>query len=167
MKDESLAKAQRRGELPVTTERARRDGWASQCTGNAGEHYVAYRLSLMDYQVAMTAKNAAGVDLMIYHKERSTKTVQVKTVRKLNAFGMGARQHFADWIVGVVIDPPGGNGPDCYIFSQKDITQIYSHQDERRAQKGLNIDSARSRWIETADYRDNNDFKNRWERLEQ
>ena len=52
-------------------------------TGCAGEHFVAYKLSTMDYLVALTRGGSPSVDLMVGSPNgKKTVTIQVKTARQ-------------------------------------------------------------------------------------
>src|SRR5277367_1271042 len=54
-----------------------------QTVGNIGLFYVCHQLSRMGWNVMPTARNAKGVDILIYSQDASqTHTVQVKTLSK-------------------------------------------------------------------------------------
>jgi len=40
-----------------------------QITGNVGLYYCCYRLSLLGWNVMLTARNARGVDIIAYNKD--------------------------------------------------------------------------------------------------
>lgn len=51
-----------------------------QIIGNQGLHFVAFNLARLGFNVAITARNAKGADILIYNEDCSTiKTVQVKS----------------------------------------------------------------------------------------
>ena len=55
----------------------------SQVVGNVGLFYVCYRLSKWGWNVMPTARNARGIDIVIYSQDASrTHTIQVKTLSK-------------------------------------------------------------------------------------
>lgn len=55
----------------------------SQVTGNIGLYYVCYRLSCLGWNVMPTARNAKGVDILIYNYDASvTRSIQVKALSK-------------------------------------------------------------------------------------
>jgi hypothetical protein len=52
----------------------------NQVVGNVGLYYVCYRLSLDGWNVMPTARNARGVDMLIYSQDAvRTATIQIKT----------------------------------------------------------------------------------------
>src|SRR5207344_3307142 len=54
-----------------------------QTVGNIGLFFVCYRLSRLGWNVMPTARNAKGVDILIYSQDGSrTRTIQVKTLSK-------------------------------------------------------------------------------------
>ena len=55
----------------------------NQVVGNIGLFYVCYRLSRNGWNVMPTARNARGIDILIYSQDASQKkTIQVKTLSK-------------------------------------------------------------------------------------
>jgi hypothetical protein len=100
-------------------------------TACAGEHFVAYRISAMDYLVALTRSGSPSIDLMVATADgKKTVTIQVKTAKK--AFFPPTKKHpgFWEWIIGsqkakdlrgesvfyAFVDLKGGAGePDVFI----------------------------------------------------
>lgn len=63
-----------------------------QLTGCAGEHFVAYKLSEMNYLVALTRGGSPSVDLMVGTIDgQKAVTIQVKTAQK--AFSKGTAKN--------------------------------------------------------------------------
>src|SRR5439155_23256164 len=54
-----------------------------QTVGNIGLYYVCYRLSCLGWNVMPTARNAKGIDILIYSQAASrTRTIHVKALYK-------------------------------------------------------------------------------------
>jgi hypothetical protein len=88
----------------------------NQQTGNAGLYLAAYRLTLLGWNVAPTARNARGVDLVAYTRDaRTTRTLQVKALSKRSApvpLGTDLDKLMGDfWII-----LPGVGDTDCPAF---------------------------------------------------
>jgi hypothetical protein len=68
-----------------------RETLSNQVVGNVGLYYVCYRLSRHGWNVMPTARNARGVDVVIYSQDAlRTHTVQVKTLSKASPVPLGA-----------------------------------------------------------------------------
>lgn len=92
--------------VATKTKASRADG---QVTGLAGELFVAAELLKRGLQTSVTFGNAKAIDLLAYnpHTEKSF-TVQVKAVRKRNAFPIShTRVHAKHIYVFVVLNKPG------------------------------------------------------------
>jgi hypothetical protein len=62
----------------------------SQTVGNVGMYYVCYQLSRMGWNVMPTARNARGIDVLIYSQDADRKhTIQVKTLSKGSPVPLG------------------------------------------------------------------------------
>src|SRR6266568_2039711 len=73
-----------------------------QITGNIGLYYVCYRLSRLGWNVMPTARNARGIDVLIYSQDASrTRTIQVKTLSQGSPVPLSNKlDHlFADFVV--------------------------------------------------------------------
>ena len=54
-----------------------------QTVGNIGLFYICYRLSRLGWNVMPTARNAKGIDILIYSQDASRRqTIQVKTLSR-------------------------------------------------------------------------------------
>jgi len=85
--------------------KSRADG---QVTGLAGELFVAAELLKRGLQTSVTFGNAKAIDLLAYNPQTEKSfTVQVKAVRKRNAFPIShARVHAKHTYVFVVLNKP-------------------------------------------------------------
>src|SRR5882762_2693725 len=64
----------------------------NQVVGNVGLFYVCYRLSRRGWNVMPTARNARGIDVLIYSQDASrTYTIQVKALSRRNPVPLGNR----------------------------------------------------------------------------
>src|SRR5258708_1060419 len=102
----------------------------SQVTGNVGLYYVCYRLSCMGWNVMPTARNAKGVDILIYNYDASVKlSVQVKALSKRSPVPLGTKtklEHlFADWVV--VCRNVREERPECFILKPKEVRKLAHH----------------------------------------
>ena len=53
----------------------------NQIVGNIGLYFVCYRLSCLGWNVMPTARNAKGIDIVIYSQDaKRTHTIQVKSL---------------------------------------------------------------------------------------
>lgn len=64
----------------------------SQTIGNIGLYYVCYKLSLFGWNVMPTARNAKGIDILLYSQNALRKVlIQVKTLSKKNPVPLGTK----------------------------------------------------------------------------
>jgi len=74
---------------------------ANALTAAAGEHYVAYRLSRMEYLVGLTRSGSPSVDLMVCHPEKGTQvSIQVKTSKFAHRYERRKKIEYWAWRVG-------------------------------------------------------------------
>lgn len=127
----------------------------NQVVGNAGLFYVSYRLSLLGWNVVPTARNAAGVDLIIYSADAKIKqTLQVKTLSKRAPVPLGGHlDHlFADF---VIIARHIQTAPETFLLTPDEI--------RARVHRG-EADGKVSYWLQPQEY-EVAVFKEQWERL--
>ena len=122
-------------------QKSAREKAQTQIVGNAGMYYLCYRLSQMGYNVMPTARNARGIDIVVYDNENHFIGVQVKTLSKGNAVPLGKtlRAHCAD--IWMIITNVMGNDADIkiYVMTPKEIEE-HSHQNVQY-------------WLEAKEYR--------------
>lgn len=112
-------------------------------TGNAGLYYVAYRLSLLGWNVMPTARNARGIDLIAYNASgKDFLGVQVKALSKRNAVPLPTDldKLMGDWWV-IVMNV--ATNPVAYIMTPEEVRNA-SH----RSGKDGNV----SFWLEPPQY---------------
>lgn len=128
----------------------------SQTVGNVGMYYVCYHLSRLGWNVMPTARNAKGVDIIIYNQDASsTYTIQVKSLSKRTPVPLGSKLDnlFADWVVicRKIID----DSPECFILKPKEVKDIVDKNEK---------DGRISYWLQPKKY-ENEKFFNKWERI--
>ena len=85
----------------------------TQITGNTGLYYCCYRLSRLGWNVMPTARNARGVDIVIYTQDASRYLgIQVKTLSKRAAVPLGKS---LDKVMGGLL---GHHQPGCDLTSR-------------------------------------------------
>ncbi len=126
-----------------------------QIIGNAGLYYCCYRLSLLGWNVMPTARNARGVDIIVYNRDASQfRGIQVKSLSKRNAVPLGTS---LDKIMGDywIIVNNLMTTPSVFILTRQEILD--------KAKKSIKADTA-SYWLEVRDY-EQEPFREAWERL--
>lgn len=127
-----------------------------QVVGNVGLYYVCYELSRRGWNVMPTARNARGVDLLIYSQDaKCTHTVQVKALSKRSPVPLGTHlDHlFADFIVicGNIAKPQ----PECFVLRPNEVKELV----QRNEKAGKH-----SYWLEPARYA-SDEFREAWDRI--
>ncbi|MFM8222693.1 MAG: hypothetical protein ACKOJF_27620 [Planctomycetaceae bacterium] len=118
--------------------------------------YVCYRLSLLGWNAMPTARNAKGVDILIYSQDAArTLTIQVKTLSKGSPVPLSNKlDHlFADFIV--VCRHVIRETPECFILTPSEIRQL-AHRGERNGKVSF--------WLQPRDYA-TDVFKEKWARI--
>ena len=94
----------------------------SQKSGLAGELFVAAELLKRGYQVSVTFGNAKSIDLFAYNeKKEKTFNIQVKTLRKSNAYILNITNVNKAHIYVFVLLNDIGKEVEYYIISGKTI----------------------------------------------
>ena len=97
-----------------------------QIVGNAGMFYVCYQLSLLNWNVMPTSRNARGVDIIAFSmKGTKMLTFQIKTLSKRNPIAIGSSLDIMGdfWIVVVL----KYEQPRCCILLPHEIRALASH----------------------------------------
>ena len=123
----------------------------NQIVGNIGLYYACYELSRRGWNAMPTARNARGVDIVIYNqKGTESHTVQVKSLSKRNPAPFGSTLHtlIAEYIfvVNNVVETPN-------IF-------IVDTPTARSRIREENKDGKKSYWFQPKDYEE---FKDNWD----
>jgi hypothetical protein len=127
-----------------------------QTVGNIGLFYVCYCLSRMGWNVMPTARNARGIDMVIYSQDASRKlTIQVKTLSKASPVPLSNKlEHlFADFVV--VCRHVLKETPECFVLTPDEVRNL--------AHKGVK-DGKVSYWLQPRAY-STEEFRERWERI--
>ena len=116
-------------------------------TGAAGEHYVAYKLSVMGYAVAMTRGGSPTVDLMVGDLSGNAVSIQVKTSSwARRAYVRSNAKNHWEWDVGhkvigirsesilyAFVDLKVGSGqpPDVFIVPSRIVADVIKPEFKR------------------------------------
>ena len=106
----------------------------NQLNGNIGLYFVCYQLSLRGWNVMPTARNAAGVDIIIYSQDGTKMhSVQVKGFHKKNGVPLagGDGSSFSKKICAdfwVVTSNIRDQNPTSYILTDGEVRE-YAHLD--------------------------------------
>ncbi len=126
-----------------------------QIIGNVGLYYTCYRLSLLDWNVMPTARNARGIDIIAYDADASHFIgVQVKTLSKRNPVPIGTK---LDNIMGdfwVIVDNVTQE-PRAFIMLPSEVKEMV-HRGEK--------DGRVSYWLQPTSY-DRDEFREAWSRI--
>jgi hypothetical protein len=124
---------------------------ANQVVGNVGLYYVCYRLSLAGWNVMPTARNARGVDIVLYSTTgKRFASVQVKALSSAVPVPLGSHLDnlFADHFV--ICRRIASERPECFVLSPEDVRE--------RAYKSIK----KNFWLRPRYYEE---FRDRWDRI--
>jgi hypothetical protein len=127
-----------------------------QTVGNIGLFYVCYRLSRLSWNVMPTARNAKGVDIVIYSQDAARKlTIQVKTLSRANPVPLSNNlEHlFADFVV--VCRHAIRETPECFVLTPEEVRRL-AHRGEKNGKV--------SYWLQPRDYA-TDEFREKWDRI--
>ena len=128
----------------------------NQVVGNVGLYFVCYHLSRMGWNVMPTARNAKGIDILIYSQDANRKlTVQVKALSKSSPVPLGAKltNLFGDFFV--VCRRLETATPECFVLTPSEV-QTLAHRGEK--------DGKVSFWLQPKQYA-TDQFREKWERI--
>ena len=89
--------------------------------GNVGLYFVCYKLSRLGWNVMPTARNARGIDLLIYSQDALRKyTVQIKALSRSNPVPLGGNLEklFGDFFV---ICRNVATEPECFVLTPVEV----------------------------------------------
>lgn len=136
----------------LTVENAKLD---PQLTGNVGLYYCCYKLSLLDWNVMPTARNARGVDIVAYNKGASRFIgVQVKALSKRNPVPLGNTLEKVMGDFWVVVNKVA-SAPSAFIMLPEEVKHL-----AKKGEKGGRI----SFWLQPTQY-DTEDYREAWHRI--
>ena len=127
-----------------------------QTVGNIGLFYVCYQLSRRGWNVMPTARNAKGVDILVYSQDASRKlSIQVKALSRRAPVPLGTtlKNLFADYVV--ICRKVTGDHPECFILTPDEIEGLV-HRGEK--------DGRISYWLQPREYEAER-FRERWDRI--
>jgi hypothetical protein len=131
-------------------------GLAHQTVGNVGLYYTCYRLSRLGWNVMPTARNARGIDILIYSEDGArTRTIQVKSLSNRSPVPLGNKLDnlFADFVV--ICRYVLRDQPECFVLTPTECKQL-----AHRGVKGGKV----SFWLQPKQY-ETEAFCERWERV--
>ena len=127
----------------------------TQVVGNIGMYYASYRLSQLGWNVMPTARNAKGIDLVLYSPDgRDFLGIQVKALSKRAPVPLGAT---LDKVMGDywVIVTKARTEPVCFVLTPDEV-QALAHRGEK--------DGRVSYWLQPSAY-DQDEFREAWDRI--
>ena len=128
----------------------------NQVVGNVGLFYVCYRLSRLGWNVMPTARNAKGIDILIYSEDAATThTIQVKALSQRSPVPLGRKLEgiFGDFFIvcrNVVLDMP-----ECFVLTPAEVRAL-----AHRGEKDDNV----SYWLQPKQY-ETLQFRDKWDRI--
>ena len=127
-----------------------------QTVGNIGLFYVCYRLSRRGWNVMPTARNAKGVDILVYSQDASRKlSIQVKALSHRSPVPLGATLNhlFADYVV--ICRKVTEENPECFVLTPDEVREVV-HRGEK--------DGRISYWLQPREY-ETERFREKWDRI--
>jgi hypothetical protein len=130
----------------------------NQVVGNVGLYFVCYKLSCLGWNVMPTARNARGIDIVIYSQDaKQTLTVQVKSLSKSPPVPIGhsLNKLFGDFFI--ICRNVATEKPECFILTPDEVKPLVF-------KSGGNAINRRSFWLQPKQY-NSDDFRERWDRI--
>lgn len=128
----------------------------NQVVGNVGLFFVCYRLSRLGWNVMPTARNARGVDVLIYsHDASRTRTLQVKALSKRSPVPLGRSidRLFGDFFV--ICRNVASDTPECFVLTPAEVQRL-AHRGEKNGITTF--------WLQPKQY-ESDEFREQWERI--
>ena len=125
----------------------------TQITGNIGMYYVCFKLSELGWNVMPTARNAKGIDIVAYREDGEYVGIQVKTLSKPNAIGLGKSLEKIPaeyW---------------CVVAKQKDAHWAVFVLTRKEIQSKAYRDRKGNWWVEYRDFGKSDQYLEKWERI--
>lgn len=127
---------------------------SNQVVGNVGLYFVCYKLSLAGWNVMPTARNARGIDIVLYSATGTRFTsVQVKALSNPAPVPLGSHLNhlLADHIV--ICRRVASERPECFVMTPAEVRE--------RVHKGVKNGMV-TFWLQPKSYED---FSERWDRI--
>ena len=128
----------------------------NQVVGNVGLFYVCYRLSRLGWNVMPTARNAKGIDILIYSQDATrTHTIQVKALSRRSPVPLGGKLEglFGDFFI--VCRNVALETPECFVLTPSEVRGL-AHKGEK--------DGKTSYWLQPKQY-ETLQFHDKWDRI--
>jgi hypothetical protein len=128
----------------------------NQVVGNVGLYYVCYRFSRLGWNVMPTARNARGIDILIYSQDATrTHTIQVKALSQRSPVPLGAKLEglFGDFFV--ICRNLSLDAPECFVLTPAEVRSL-AHRGEK--------DAKVSYWLQPKHY-ESSEFREQWDRI--
>lgn len=128
----------------------------NQVVGNVGLFYVCYRLSRLGWNVMPTARNARGIDILIYSQDATrTHTLQVKALSRRSPVPLGGKLDglFGDFFI--VCRNVALETPECFVLTPSEVRSL-AHKGEK--------DGKTSYWLQPKQY-ETLQFHDKWDRI--
>jgi hypothetical protein len=127
-----------------------------QITGNVGLYYCCYRLSQLGWNAMPTARNARGVDILVYSQDSSRFAgIQVKSLSKRSPVPLGKSLDRLMGTYWVIINQLATGTPSAFILLPSEV--------EGLAHRGMKEDRV-SFWLQPKDYEQDR-FREAWDRI--
>jgi len=130
----------------------------NQVVGNVGLYFVCYHLSRLGWNVMPTARNAKGIDILIYSQDAERKfTVQVKALSKSSPVPLGGKlgNLFGDFFV--VCRRLETDVPECFVLLPQEVREL-AHRGEKEGKVSF--------WLQPKQYA-TDAFRENWARIGQ
>lgn len=128
----------------------------NQIVGNVGMFYVCYRLSCFGWNVMPTARNAKGIDILIYNQDASkTHTIQVKALSQRSPVPLGGN---LDGLLGdffIICRNVASGTPECFVLTPAEVRALAFRGDK---------DGKISYWLHAKRY-EAPEFHDKWDRI--
>lgn len=128
----------------------------NQVVGNVGLYYVCYKLSRLGWNVMPTARNARGIDVLVYSQDSTkTHTIQVKALSRRSPVPLGNKLDglFGDFFI--ICRNVASDEPECFVLSPVEVRQL-AHKGEKNAKI--------SYWLQPKQY-ETTAFRENWDRI--
>ncbi len=128
----------------------------NQVVGNVGMYFVCYHLSRMGWNVMPTARNAKGIDILIYSQDALKKfTIQVKALSKSSPVPLGGKltNLFGDFFI--ICRRLETDTPQCFVLTPEEVQKL-AHKGEK--------DGKMSYWLQPKHYA-TSDYLEKWDRI--
>ena len=129
---------------------------STQVVGNVGLYFVCYKLSRLGWNVMPTARNAKGIDVVIYSEDAKRKyTVQVKALSKSNPVPLGGKldRLFGDFFV--ICRNVASPDPECFVLLPSEVASL-AHRGEKEGKV--------SYWLQPKQYAIP-EYREQWSRI--